>query len=238
MANFKVHFNTATIASASVAATLLSMKVIEPTQAVYGFLIGSLSGLMPDVDSAYSTSIKIAFTVLSLLASILLVLAKIGEYSLIEIGFSVIMLYGFIQWVVIDQFRKIVVHRGMFHSIPSAFLFGLLMTNFCYQVFNTSAFISWLYGFFATFGYLIHLILDEMYSVDLRNQRIKRSFGTALKFYRVKTAWNQLHTAIIYILLVVCFYYSPDHHVFVQKILSEQAWNQFLHVLMPYQWRT
>jgi hypothetical protein len=30
-------------------------------------------------------------------------------------------------------------------------------------------------------GYLTHLVLDELYSVDLLNSRVKRSFGTALK---------------------------------------------------------
>ena len=32
-------------------------------------------------------------------------------------------------------------------------------------------------------GFLTHLILDEMYSVDVYDTRIKASFGTALKFY-------------------------------------------------------
>ena len=32
-------------------------------------------------------------------------------------------------------------------------------------------------------GFLSHLLLDEMFSVDLRGTRIKRSFGTAMKFW-------------------------------------------------------
>jgi hypothetical protein len=33
------------------------------------------------------------------------------------------------------------------------------------------------------FGYIVHLVLDEIYSVDVYNERIKASFGTALKLY-------------------------------------------------------
>jgi hypothetical protein len=40
---------------------------------------------------------------------------------------------------------------------------------------------AWLNGLFMTAGYVTHLVLDEFYSVNLLNARVKRSFGTALK---------------------------------------------------------
>jgi hypothetical protein len=40
---------------------------------------------------------------------------------------------------------------------------------------------AWLGGAFVTLGYLTHLCLDELASVDLLGRRVKRSFGTALK---------------------------------------------------------
>jgi hypothetical protein len=50
-----------------------------------------------------------------------------------------------------------------------------------------SAILALLSGGFVFFGGLIHLILDEIYSVDLSNIRIKRSFGTALKIAYFKS---------------------------------------------------
>ena len=76
-------------------------------------------------------TIQIAFTMITLILSVLFVLAKAGQYSLVEMIFMVFVLYGFIQWVVINQFRKITVHRGMFHSIPVAFLFGIVVVYCC-----------------------------------------------------------------------------------------------------------
>ena len=39
-------------------------------------------------------------------------------------------------------------------------------------------------GITGTMGYLMHLVLDEAYSVDFNNKRIKRSFGTALSLFK------------------------------------------------------
>jgi hypothetical protein len=41
-------------------------------------------------------------------------------------------------------------------------------------------------------GYLTHLVLDEFYSVDLFNRKIKRSFGTALKPFSLAISLEQL----------------------------------------------
>jgi hypothetical protein len=46
---------------------------------------------------------------------------------------------------------------------------------------DRSAESAWIAGLMVGIGYLTHLVLDELYSVDLLNSRVKRSFGTALK---------------------------------------------------------
>jgi hypothetical protein len=48
--------------------------------------------------------------------------------------------------------------------------------------------LSWLAGGFALLGYLTHLVLDEIASVDLLGNRVKRSFGTAIKPFSLR-AW-------------------------------------------------
>jgi len=53
---------------------------------------------------------------------------------------------------------------------------------------------SWLSGLFIGFGFIVHLLLDEIYSVDLSNKRMKKSFGTALKLYSYK---NMTTTALM-----------------------------------------
>lgn len=126
MANFNTHFMVASIASAVVSGTLLSMEVLSPQEAVYAFGLGTLGGLLPDVDSAHSKSIRVGFNVLSLLMTIMIIFVKSSTYSLIEMFTVVGLVFVGIRYAMLDIFRKISKHRGMFHSIPVALIWGLL----------------------------------------------------------------------------------------------------------------
>src|SRR5262249_50646196 len=55
-----------------------------------------------------------------------------------------------------------------------------------YHLFGLATVTSWLIGCFVALGYMIHLLLDEIYSVDITGARIKKSFGTALKFASIE----------------------------------------------------
>ena len=63
----------------------------------------------------------------------------------------------------------------------------------------------------------VHLLLDEMYSVDLANRRIKKSFGTALKLFNYK---NISSSILMTILTVLLYWFSPP--VFPLFTLSER----------------
>jgi hypothetical protein len=232
MANFKTHYQVATIASASLSATFLAMNVLNPAQAIHAFLIGSFSGLIPDVDSPHSISIQVAFSLFSLFLAIFLVFSKAQTYSLVEIAVGVVAIYFFMQNIVIKIFKMQTRHRGLFHSVPAALLYGLLIVLICHYFLKSRSFDAWLFGFFASFGYLIHLTLDEIYSVDLSNQRLKSSFGTALKLFSFNTKMAQMQSVILYMLLFIDFHFAPSYASFVNALFSLKTWRQFLAVLI------
>ena len=58
---------------------------------------------------------------------------------------------------------------------------SLAITDIAYWWMGEDARTAWGAGLMVGIGYLTHLVLDEVYSVDLLNSRVKRSFGTALK---------------------------------------------------------
>ncbi len=234
MANFKTHYQVATIASASLSATFLAMNILNPGQAIHAFLIGSFSGLMPDVDSPHSISIQVAFSLFSLFLAIFLVFSKAQTYSLVEIAAGVVVIYVLMQGIVIKIFKTQTVHRGLFHSIPAAVLYGLLVVLICYYLLKSRSFDAWLFGFFACFGYLIHLTLDEIYSVDLNNQRLKSSFGTALKLFSWRNGTKQIQSVLLYMALFIAFHFTPSYTAFADTIFSKKAWHQFLTILIPY----
>ncbi len=237
MANFNTHFTVAASASAVLSGTLLSMEVVTPEQAVLAFVLGTFGGLLPDVDSAHSTSIKVGFNVLSLLMTIMVIFVKSSTYSIIEMFLMSALVFAGIRYGFLELFRKISKHRGMFHSVPVAFLWGIVVAILMHVFFGLDALVSWVYGIMISFGYLVHLILDETYSVDLGNRRVKKSLGTALKFYSIKTTADKIHTAIVYASLVGLFSIAPDTSLIENALFSHEAWANFVDVLIPYDGR-
>jgi len=237
MANFNTHFMVASGASAVLSGTLLSMEVVSPEQAVYAFALGTLGGLLPDVDSAHSKSIKVGFNVLSLLMTIMLIFVKSSTYSLIEMFIVAGLVFVGIRYAMLDIFRKISKHRGMFHSIPVAFIWGILVAILMQYFFALNSLVSWVYGFMVTIGYFIHLILDEIYSVDLGNRRMKKSSGTAMKFGKFKTTKDRVHTAVIYVTIFLLMNIAPDTILIENALFSHDAWLTFKDILIPYDGR-
>jgi len=234
MANFNTHFTVAAGASAVVSATLLSMEVVSPEQAVIAFGLGTLGGLLPDVDSSHSTSIKVGFNVLSLLMTIMLIFVKSSSYSLVEMFITSVVVFVGIRYAFLEFFRKISKHRGMFHSIPVALIWGIVVAILSQWFFGLNSLVSWVYGFMITWGYLVHLTLDEMYSVDLGNRRIKKSSGTALKFGMFKNRQQQIQTAIVYVMIPLLFVIAPSTDLLQTALFSQDAWLTFKDILIPY----
>jgi hypothetical protein len=234
MANFNTHFTVASGASAMVAGTLLSMEVVSPEQAVVAFAIGTLGGLLPDVDSSHSTSIKVGFNVLSLLLTIMLIFVKSSTYSLVEMFIVAGLLFTGIRYAFLEFFRKISKHRGMFHSIPVGLIWGIVVSILAHIFFDLDALVSWVYGFMVTWGYFVHLILDETYSVDLGNRRMKKSAGTAFKLGMFKNTQQRVQTVIIYASIPVLLWFAPDTTLIENALFSHDAWLTFKDILLPF----
>ena len=217
--------------------TLLSMEVLSPHEAVIAFALGTFGSLMPDIDADNSKAIGIGFTVISLLITILAVFVKSSTYSLIEMLLMAGIIFYFIRFGVIGMFRKVTKHRGMFHSIPVALMWGVVTAIIMHLFFDLNTLVAWAYGLMVTLGYLVHLILDEIYSVDLGNRRMKKSAGTALKFFRLKTQTDKIQNLIIYASLGYLITIAPDTSLIKEALFSQEAWTNFKDILLPYDGR-
>ncbi len=58
-------------------------------------------------------------------------------------------------------------------------------------------------GLFVFLGFVIHLLLDEIYSVDFTGARIKKSFGTALKLFERRSPSSSVLMAGALVALVM-----------------------------------
>ncbi len=215
MADFNTHiFGAAAVVSlgATCCTKLLSLGMTEGLMLTVAGMIG---GIIPDIDLKQSQPSRALFSGLGTVAALVWLFANVEEFTGLELWLGAITVFLLVRFPVWWLFHSVTRHRGILHSLIAAIMAGVLMCAVAWQQMETSELQSWLLGIFMTLGYLIHLILDELYSVDFTGVRVRRSFGSAIKPLDLQ----QLPASclVIFITLVAWFWAAP-HDV---------AWNQW-----------
>jgi LexA-binding, inner membrane-associated putative hydrolase len=129
-----------------------------------------------------------------------------------------------------EIFARFSYHRGIWHSLL-AMAFCAFVAAWVYsRLLQRDEGVAWLGAGFMSVGYLTHLILDEIYSVDVMDTRIKASFGSALKLVDTKH-WG--HTAAMAAATVVAFMATPPTKIFMENITSHALWSELHQRLLP-----
>ncbi len=192
MANFRTHLAASTTLGLGYGAAgyALGMPWESSLLAAGLFAVG---GILPDLDSDQSVPLRETVTFTAAVVPMLL----LDRWRHLGAGTDLIILAGGLIYLAIrfglfPLLRWYTVHRGMFHSVPAAIICGQLVwllmedPNPGGRAFKAAA---------ATLGYLLHLVLDELYSFQRRGilVRRKRSAGTALKWWG-KSLWANITT--------------------------------------------
>lgn len=210
MAGFKTHVTVSSVLGCGYAGVGLVHFGMPPETAILGGALCGFSGMLPDIDSDYGTPLRetMAFTA-AVLPMLLLhrmhsLLLKPDEMALVGIG-----VYLFIRFGLTNMIRKYTVHRGMFHSIPA----GLIFAGIAFLVVGDSFDLNIRYfkagAVFA--GFMSHLILDEIYSVEWKGGawRLKKSSGTAVKLWG-DDAWANFTTYAKLLLVAMIILGEPS----------------------------
>lgn len=181
MANFRTHITVATAGGMLMAYAGWQAQWWPSSQAILIVALVAFGGILPDIDADRSRSIRLIFNLLSvpsLVLGVMLLESRLTPGMLLlacgGIYFSVRYLAGIL-------FSKLTVHRGIWHSLLAAGLCSLLTAALSFHLLFQPPWLAWSHGAAVLLGFIIHLGLDEIYSVDLEGARLKRSFGTALK---------------------------------------------------------
>lgn len=192
MANFQTHLSVAAGGGMLLAFGGWQATLWSPSEALSMAVLTAFGGILPDIDSDNSHAIRLIFTLSAMLAVIAGVLSLRGQVTLGVLLVACAGLYVGVRYALSELFKRFTVHRGIWHSLLAAAFCGLGITALGYQWLAQSAGIAWAQGVALVFGSVIHLLLDEMYSVDLAGSRIKRSFGTAFKPFAYRQPLNSL----------------------------------------------
>ncbi len=204
MANFATHITVAASASAVGGLIYWATGSVSAIQALLLAAAGSLGGMLPDIDSDNSRPVRIVSHLVFVILSFFLI-QLFKTHSWIELTILIGIFYLAFYYAIMPTFKKFTSHRGIFHSLLAGLFFAILYIVLTFYFYRSSSAFAWLAGFFIFAGFLIHLILDEIYSVDFSNRRIKKSFGTALKLVGRNTQNNLIMAAMI----VALFFLTP-----------------------------
>ncbi len=142
----------------------------------------TLGGLLPDLDSDSGVPVRELFGVAALRAP-LLSYGRLAREGLTTEQTIVLLagVYLFVRYGLSALFKHLTVHRGMFHSVPALAISGLLV----YLVYpNPDVTLRLYLAGGVMIGFLSHLVLDELHSVDFMGVglRLNKYAGSALKF--------------------------------------------------------
>lgn len=212
MADFRTHMLTSTAVGVLYGFGGYQSGLPIPTCLVAGGLC-SVSGMLPDLDSDSGRPLREATTLAAAVVPMLMVerFQRFGwGHEMMVLAAAV--LYLMIRFGLTEVFRRFSVHRGMWHSIPAAAVVGMLAflvmasEDITIRMFKTIA---------VVLGFMSHLVLDEIWSVDFRRgqYRFKSSFGTALKLWG-NDRWANVTT---YLKVIGLSYLVYQDHGFMSR---------------------
>ena len=205
MANFQKHLTTSAVLGAAYGTVGHVHFGFPLPSCMLSAGLCTIAGLLPDLDSDNGVILRES---LALTAAVtpMLMLDRLRELGLPQ---ETIVLCSGLIYIVIrfgfgELIKRFTVHRGMWHSIPAAAIASLIIYYLCAcpdvnnRLFKAGAVFT---------GFLWHLILDEIFAFEttMGRLRVKKSFGTALKFVSRNSAatffvYAQLAAAVMLVM--------------------------------------
>lgn len=181
MPGFKVHISASTVLGIGYGAGGYALYNVPWETCTIAGALCSVSGMFPDLDSDSGRPLQesLAFGAATV-PMMLLERFRLQGWTHEQVVLAAAGLYVAIRFGIGALLKRFTVHRGIFHSIPAA----LLATELAFLICVSGTLdMRYFKAGGVLIGFMSHLILDEIWSVDVRRLRLKSSFGTAIKFW-------------------------------------------------------
>ena len=215
MANFSTHLVGAVGVGVVATAVLVSTELLPPASLVSGVALVALGGLFPDVDSDHSDAVTLVFDTLALAVAIPVMILAVPQLGLLGSLVLLGLVAAAFRYVLVVPFRWWTVHRGRFHSLPMGALLACVVAGVdCYALGGDTV-QAWVLGSLFALGFAVHLVLDELYAVDLGNRKLKLSFGSAFKLLDRSDLFGY---GVLYGLLALGLWLAPSPEPFARAL--------------------
>ncbi|MBQ2849241.1 MAG: metal-dependent hydrolase [Thermoguttaceae bacterium] len=213
MPGYQTHIGWSSVAGVGLASAAHLIYDVSLPQSAFAGALCALGGVLPDVDSESSRSFQRCLSTIAGVFSLVLA-SRLRDFSLT--AESVVMIGATAYFLIFYVGGKIVkactVHRGMCHSL----VFGLIAAEIVFILSSGDTQLRLFKAAAIFFGVLVHLTLDEVYSVETSGKRagrsrsggrtiyLKNSFGTALKLIDYKHMQSTIAFYVAALLLGNC----------------------------------
>ena len=215
MANFATHAGVAATLGSSLATLVVVTSDLTLLEGFLLFLFFVGGTLLPDIDVDKARPVRWLFNIFAVIAA-LFAIALVHPEPESHFAWQSqepslpgwpVLVAACIAWLLTRYplawlFQHFTRHRGLAHSLVIGLLWSLSWVYLALQYLALEELLVWFLGIALLLGFILHLLLDELYSVDLEGARIKRSFGTALKLYQKDFLLGSLIAALACIFLV------------------------------------
>ncbi|MFL5341062.1 MAG: metal-dependent hydrolase [Gemmataceae bacterium] len=199
MANFRGHLTFSASLGATYGGLLAWQLGVDWGTSALAAGLTAVGGMLPDLDSDSGIPVREMFHLAAIVIPGMFLRRLHHGWQLADEQILVVVgaMYLGIRYGLSALFKRITVHRGMFHSIPAMLIAGLATFLIYHHPDNRPRVIL---AVAVMIGFLSHLLLDELYSVDFRGlkPKLNKYAGSALKF----ASPSQLATGITYLLLL------------------------------------
>jgi hypothetical protein len=230
MANFPTHIAVGTVVSGALATVTVAADMVAPENIVAVTLAGVLGSILPDIDLEESRPAKAMFSGLAVFFSFAVLFGLDRKYSIAEMLILWLGTLLLVRFGAKEVFFRFSYHRGVWHSLLALVFCAFVTAVIFSRLLGRDDGIAWLGAAFMGVGYLTHLILDELYAVDVMDTRVKSSFGTALKLFDYR---HLGHSAAMAAATVLVFLVTPPSRAFVDSIASRPLWAGLNQRLLP-----
>lgn len=197
MASYRGHLAVSTVLGAAYGAAGVFQWNMDWGPTFLAFGLTTLGGLLPDLDSDSGVPVRELFGVAGAFIPILLIPRLRGSGFTLEQMLVILGgVYLLVRYGLSAVFKKVTVHRGMFHSVPALLIAGLAV----YLLYHSPEMrLKYYLAGGVMLGFLSHLILDEVYAVDFNGVaiRLNQMAGSAFKL----TSQSVLATFFTYVVL-------------------------------------
>jgi membrane-bound metal-dependent hydrolase YbcI (DUF457 family) len=226
MAGFQTHITVSSLVGAGYAWVGSSQLGLPFTSCAAAGGLCAIAGTLPDLDSDSGVPARETISFAAAVVPMLL-FSRFEQMGMTteQLFLAGAPVYLFIRFIFGTLLKQITIHRGMFHSIPATLIAGFLAFLI---ISHPSLEIRLFKAFAVAVGYLTHLVLDEIWSVDLASgvPRLKSSFGTALKMFGDKAGANSAAYGLLLLVGVFAMSDLSNHLTAQQKARLRSQWQQ------------